>query len=75
VTIVYTDDGIGIPTVDKANIFIRGFGKHTGLGMFLSREILGITGITIFETGEPGKGVCFEINVPAEDSRIMRNAV
>lgn len=75
VTIVYTDDGIGIPTVDKANIFIRGFGKHTGLGMFLSREILGITGITIFETGEPGKGVRFEINVPAEDYRIMQNAV
>jgi hypothetical protein len=33
--------------------------------MFLSREILSITGLTIQETGEPGKGVRFEILVPA----------
>ncbi len=33
------------------------FGKHTGLGLLLSREILAITGVTILENGEPGKGV------------------
>ena len=38
--------------------------KHTGFGLFLSRTILGITGITIRETGEPGKGARFEILVP-----------
>jgi hypothetical protein len=32
--------------------------------MFLSQEILAITGMTIRETGEPGKGVRFEITVP-----------
>jgi signal transduction histidine kinase len=37
----------------------NGFGRHTGLGLFLSREILSITGITITETGEPGKGAVF----------------
>jgi hypothetical protein len=31
---------------------------------FRAREILGMTGITIRETGEPGKGVRFEITVP-----------
>ena len=45
-------------------IFDRNFGKHTGLGLFLAREILGITGITIKETGEPDRGVQFEISVP-----------
>jgi signal transduction histidine kinase len=45
-------------------IFDRGFGKHTGFGLFLSREILAITGITITENGEPGKGARFEIVVP-----------
>jgi PAS domain S-box-containing protein len=58
------DDGGGIPADDKKKLFERGFGHHTGLGLFLSREILSITGITITETGEPGKGARFEILVP-----------
>lgn len=62
--IVCEDDGSGITQADKNNLFKRGFGKHTGLGLFLSREILSITGITIIETGEPGKGARFEIIVP-----------
>jgi signal transduction histidine kinase len=41
-----------------------GFGKNNGLGLALSREILSITGITIKETGEPGKGARFEMTVP-----------
>jgi hypothetical protein len=32
--------------------------------LFLSQEILSITGITIAETGIPGKGARFEITVP-----------
>jgi signal transduction histidine kinase len=59
------DDGVGISDADKKKLFTRGFGKHTGLGLFLSREILAITGITITENGEPGKGARFEITVPA----------
>jgi PAS domain S-box-containing protein len=58
------DDGVGIPAEDKNKLFERGFGHHTGLGLFLSREILSITGITITETGEPGTGARFEILVP-----------
>jgi len=38
--------------------------KNTGLGLFLSREILSITGITIRENGDPGKGARFEMVVP-----------
>ncbi len=58
------DDGVGISAEDKKKLFTRGFGKHTRLGLFLSREILGITGITITENGEPGRGARFEITVP-----------
>ncbi len=54
--IVCEDDGNGVAADDKERIFDRGFGKNTGLGLALSREILDITGITIRETGEPGKG-------------------
>ena len=62
--IIYCDDGVGITGDDKKKLFQKGFGKHTGLGLFLSKEILAITGISITENGEPGKGVRFEITVP-----------
>jgi signal transduction histidine kinase len=58
------NDGTGIPDAEKELIFRRGYGKNTGLGLFLVREILGITGMTIRETGDPGKGALFEITVP-----------
>ena len=70
--IIYQDDGVGISLEDKKHLFKRGFGKHTGLGLFLSREILAITGISIEETGEPGKGVRFEIFVPPEKYRMRK---
>ena len=63
-TLVCEDDGVGIPAQDKTRLFTRGFGKNTGLGLFLSREILAITEITITETGEEGKGARFEMTVP-----------
>lgn len=62
--IVYEDDGIGVHEEDKERIFEKGFGKHTGLGLFLSREILGITGLSIRESGVYGEGARFEIIVP-----------
>jgi len=62
--VVWEDNGIGIAPEDKDQIFDRGFGKNTGLGLFLVREILSLTGITIRETGEPLKGARFEIVVP-----------
>lgn len=64
------DDGVGISAEDKNRVFERGFGHHTGLGLFLSREILAITGITITEAGEPGKGARFEILVPKGGYRL-----
>jgi PAS domain S-box-containing protein len=63
-SITYSDNGVGITAEDKTKLFRKGFGKHTGLGLFLSREILAITGITITESGEPGSGVRFEIAIP-----------
>lgn len=62
--VVYRDNGVGIAAEDKPRLFQKGFGKHTGLGLFLSREILSITNITITENGEPGNGARFEMTVP-----------
>jgi DNA-binding response OmpR family regulator len=62
--IVCEDDGEGVATEYKERIFDWAFGKNTGFGLPISREILNITGITMRETGEPGKGARFEITVP-----------
>ncbi|MDO9034234.1 MAG: ATP-binding protein [Methanoregula sp.] len=70
--IVYEDNGVGISPEDKQHLFQKGFGKNTGLGLFLSREILAITGLTIQETGEPGKGVRFEIMIPKDAYRFTK---
>ena len=64
IRLIYEDNGMGIPLNEKEKIFEFGFGTGTGFGLFLIRELLGYTGITINETGEPGKGAKFEIVVP-----------
>ena len=72
--IVCEDDGEGVVVEEKEKIFERGFGKNTGLGLALSREILSITGITLRETGEPGKGARFEMKVPKGAWRTNSNS-
>ena len=73
--IIIADNGAGISTEDKQHLFKHGFGKHTGLGLFLSKEILSITGITISETGIPGEGARFEIFVPEGAFRFGKEPV
>jgi len=58
------DNGVGIPDSEKEKIFEKGYGKNTGWGLFLVRQILAITGMTICEAGEQGKGARFLITVP-----------
>lgn len=67
--VVFADDGVGITEDVRKHLFERGFGKNTGLGLFLSREILAITGITIAENGEAGKGARFVMTVPKSKFR------
>jgi PAS domain S-box-containing protein len=63
-TLVYEDDSKGVPTDEKERIFEFGYSPENIVSLFLIRELLGFTGITITETGEPGSGVRFEIVVP-----------
>ena len=62
--IVYEDDGPGVPAALKETIFLQGYGQNTGLGLFLVREILSITGISLAEEGVEGEGARFVIRVP-----------
>ena len=67
--LVLRDNGVGIPASEKKKIFERGYGKNAGHGLFLAREILSITGMTIQECGEEGAGARFEIVIPKSAGR------
>jgi PAS domain S-box-containing protein len=71
-TIFFEDDGIGIPQENKEQIFLRdnSTGRASMRSLIFVREILDITGISITETGEPGKGTRFEMMVPKGAWRI-----
>jgi len=62
--ILIEDDGEGIDPTLQPHLFEYGFGRGTGLGLFLISEILSITDIGI--SASPGTlgGACFEIRVP-----------
>jgi PAS domain S-box-containing protein len=68
--VVIEDDGAGIPCTGRKRLFERGYGDNTGLGLFLAKEILAITGLGIQETGTGGSGARFEIRVPAGKFRL-----
>lgn len=70
-TITCEDNGIGVAEEEKERIFERGFGKNTGLGLFLVREILDTMGSSIRETGTPGSGGVFQIRVPQGSYRFL----
>jgi PAS domain S-box-containing protein len=59
-----SDNGVGVQPDMKEMIFRKGIGQHTGLGLFLSKEILDITGMKIRETGIFGEGARFDIIIP-----------
>jgi light-regulated signal transduction histidine kinase (bacteriophytochrome) len=72
-TLIFEDNGIGVPDDLKEAIFTRKYEDKKGLGLFLTREILGITDITIRETGTYGEGARFEIFVPKGKYRIGKD--
>lgn len=67
--IIWEDDGVGIPEDEKDKIFFKGYGKNTGQGLYLTKDILNMTGIDIIENGVPGEGARFVLIVPKRSLR------
>jgi signal transduction histidine kinase len=61
--LIYEDDGVGIPKDEKELIFKEGYGKNTGLGLYMIKKMCNVYGWTIQETGKPGKGAQFTMTV------------
>ncbi len=70
-SIICEDDGVGVALDKKQKIFDYRYGNHTGLGLFLSKEILLITDLTIEESGIPDVGAKFIITCPKKSIRIV----
>lgn len=70
-----SDDGIGIPDDRAKKVFSRGIGIQTHYGLYLAREILSLSGITIQETGTEGTGAVFSLTVPPGNWKISRSSL
>jgi len=66
----FKDDGAGIPAAKKQQIFEYDSGGHAGIGLFICRQIVEVTGMSIQETGTGSKGARFVIHVPPDGYRI-----
>lgn len=62
--LVFEDNGPGIERSRKSAIFDKQGPGQGRMSLFLAREILSVTGLSIRECGEPEKGARFEIIVP-----------
>jgi len=71
--LVYEDDGVGIPDDMKQKLFTKGFGKGSGLGLYLIKKALEVYGWQIQETGVEGKNAKFEITIPQNNYKLPTN--
>jgi len=69
-TLIYTDDGVGIPSDSKESIFVRDVARGAGFSLYFIHDILELSGMSIRECGETGQGARFEIAVPKGSYRI-----
>jgi PAS domain S-box-containing protein len=74
IVLILEDDGVGIDDSHKERIFERAYKRTSGLGLFLAREILAITGLSIRETGTFKEGARFEIRVPHDRFRFKKES-
>jgi PAS domain S-box-containing protein len=73
--LVYEDDGIGIPLIEKPKLFTEGYstGGSTGHGLYLIKRMIEVYGWAIQETGTPGKGAQFTITIPKTNNHGKEN--
>ncbi len=71
--LIYEDDGVGIPCDMKPNLFTKGYGQGSGLGLYLIKKTLEVYGWQITENGTEGKNAKFEITIPENHYKLNKN--
>jgi signal transduction histidine kinase len=73
--LIYEDNGIGIPSEKKEQLFKQGFstGGSTGLGLFLIKKMMDVYNWAIEENGKPNEGAKFTITIPKLDKNGKEN--
>jgi PAS domain S-box-containing protein len=66
--LIYQDNGSGLPAQERTKFFSPEYPEYRS--MFIAREILDVTGISIRETGGSGDGLRFEMRIPAGQFRL-----
>lgn len=72
-SVIFEDDGEGIPDELKEKIFLREQALQEWPDLYLSKEVLGLSGITVKETGAYKKGGRYEFFCPEGSVRFSGN--
>jgi signal transduction histidine kinase/ligand-binding sensor domain-containing protein/DNA-binding response OmpR family regulator len=82
VSVIVKDNGIGIPEDDLKNIFTKYFSASnsnnqfsTGIGLYLSKEIVLLHKGTISAGNNPDKGCSFEVLLPLGNDHFSKNEI
>ena len=68
--LIYEDNGVGIAEEDKSRLFEKGFGKGTGIGLYMIKRIIEGYGWVIEENGQLGVGARFIMKLPQNSYRL-----
>lgn len=68
--IAIVGDSPGIPLERKEHIFLMDGADTENPGLFLCREVLSLTGISMHEEGDPAMNIRFILTVPDESFRV-----
>ena len=72
ITVIISDTGVGINQENLPKVFdpfftTKDVGKGTGLGLFITHDIVVRHGGTIKVISTPGKGTAFTVKLPAQE--------
>jgi PAS domain S-box-containing protein len=67
--LIYEDNGVGITDEIRGHLFEKGFGRGTGIGLYLIKRIIDAYGWIIEENGEPGVGAKFTMKISLDGFR------